>query len=62
MHRNDNSALRAGAFSKRMMTQHNSKWIGPSQREALICKGARAQVLKQSRNLVLSGALFLSTL
>ena len=25
------------------MTQHKSKWIGPSQREAGICRGARAR-------------------
>ena len=33
----------ASAFNKRVMTRHKSKWIGPSQREAGICRGARAR-------------------
>src|SRR3954466_6695291 len=41
---NDSCALRLVLFNKRVMTQHKSKWIGPSQREAGICRGARARL------------------
>ena len=42
-HANDSGALQQVLFNKRMMTQHKSKEIGPSQREAGICRGARAR-------------------
>ena len=47
MNANDNGALQLVLFNKRMMTQHKSKWIGPSQREAGICRGARARFLNR---------------
>ena len=40
------------------MTQHKSKWIVHSQREAVICIGARAQVFKTEINDILRHALF----
>ena len=43
MNANDSGALQLVLFNKRVMTQHKSKWIGPSQREAGICRGARAR-------------------
>ena len=46
MHANDSGALQRVLFNKRVMTQHKSKYIGPSQREVGICRGARARVLK----------------
>ena len=42
MDANDSGALQLVLFNKRVMTQHKSKWIGPSQREEGICRGARA--------------------
>ena len=42
MNANDSCALQLVLFNKSVMTQHKSKWIGPSQREAGICRGARA--------------------
>ena len=41
MNANDSGALQLVLFNKMVMTQHKSKWIGPSQREAGICRGAR---------------------
>src|SRR3990170_625962 len=43
------------------MTQHKSEWIAPSQREAVICSGARAQVFKTEVNEILRNAPFLFT-
>src|SRR3990170_4192343 len=43
------------------MTQHKSEWIAPSQREAVICSGARAQVFKTEVNEILRNAHFLFT-
>ena len=43
MNSNDSCTLQLVLFNKRVMTQHKSKWIGPSQREAGICRGARAR-------------------
>ena len=43
MDENDRGSPKLVLFNKRMMTQHKSKWIGPSQREAGICRGARAR-------------------
>ena len=43
MNANDNGALQRVLFNKRTMTQHKSKWIGPSQREAGISRGARGR-------------------
>ena len=42
MDANDSGALQLVFFNKKMVTQHESKYIGPSQREAEICRGARA--------------------
>ena len=42
MNANDSAALQRVSFNKRVMTQHKSKEIGPSEREAGICRGARA--------------------
>ena len=46
MDANESGALQLVLFNKRMMTQHKIKYIGPSQREAGICRGARARFLK----------------
>ena len=43
MNANDSGALQLVLFNKRVITQHKSKWIGPSQRQAGICRGARAR-------------------
>ena len=43
MNANDSGALQLVLFNKRMMTQDKNKWIGPLQREAGICRGARAR-------------------
>ena len=43
MNANEGCALKLVLFNKRVMTQHKSKWIGPSQMEAGICRGARAR-------------------
>ena len=43
MNASESGALQLVPFNKRMMTQHKSKYIGPSQREAGICRGARAR-------------------
>ena len=61
MNANDSGALQLVLYNKRVMTQHKSKWIGPSQREAGICRGARAQAFKTEMNIILSGMLSLST-
>ena len=45
---------------KRRMTQQENKQTCPSQREALICTGARAQALK-TEIIILGGMLSLST-
>jgi hypothetical protein len=44
------------------MTQYKSKEIVPSQMEAGIRRGARAQVFKTEINEILGNALFLFTL
>ena len=61
MDTNDSGALQLVLFNKRMMTQHKSKWIGPSQREAWICRGAIALCFEIEMNNILSGILSLST-
>ena len=43
MNANDSGALQLVLFNKGKMTQHKSKWIDPSQREAGICRGARGR-------------------
>ena len=43
MNANDSGALQLVLFKKMMMTQHKSKKIGPSQREAGICRGAKTR-------------------
>ena len=61
IHANDSGALQLVLFNKRMMTQHKSKWIGPSQRELGICRGARARVFETEIDNILRGMLSLST-
>ena len=61
MHEDDNSALRFWRLFEKVMTQHKSKYIVPSQREAVICRGARAQVFKIEVNEILRGAPFFFT-
>ena len=48
-----------GACFQKVMTQHKSKQKVPSQREAVICKGARAQVFKIEVNEIQTHAPFL---
>jgi len=43
---------------EKVMTKHKSKWIVPSQREVVICRGARAQVFKIEVNEILRHAPF----
>ena len=61
MHEDDNSALRIWRLFEKVMTQYKSKHIVPSQREAVICSGARAQVFKTEVNDILRSATFLFT-
>ena len=49
MNANDGGALQLVLFNKRMMTQHNIKWIGPSKREEWICRGARARFCNRDK-------------
>ncbi len=49
MDANDSGALQLVLFKKRMMTHHKSKWIDPSQREAGICRGARARFCNRDK-------------
>ena len=60
MNANDSGALQLVLFNKRMMTQHKSKWIGPSQREAGICRGPELG-FEIEINCILSDILSLST-
>ena len=40
------------------MAQHKIKWIVPSQREAVICRGVRAHIFKTEVNDILRHAPF----
>ena len=60
MHANDSGALQLVLFNKRMMTQHKSEWIGPSQREARILEVPELG-FEIDMNKILSGILSLST-
>ena len=60
MNANDSCALQLVLFNKRVMTQHKSKWIGPSQREAGIVEVPELGFAIEI-NCILSGILSLST-
>ena len=61
MHQHDDSALRFCHLFEKVMTQHKTKWTAPLQREAVICRGARAHVFKIEVNDILRHAPFLFT-